>query len=158
MAPPPNSQTAKQPAAMRPLPPPTYQAEAAAYMVARTANRQRFAALTATLGSANEARAALRTRAAKQRARAKAAQLGLAYWPALMEPLGVDPRAFVAAEAILAPLHGLWNPPTSHGGWDSQGHHGVSAGGQKANSHLPSIVSYTDATHQWVLASTNVQP
>ena len=111
---------------MRPLPPPTYQAEAAAYMVARTANRQRFAALTATLGSANEARAALRTRAAKQRARALAARLGLAYWPAILEPLGVDPRAFVAAEAVLAPLHGLWNPPASHGGWDSQGYHGLS--------------------------------
>lgn len=86
----------------------------------------------------------LRRRSTRRRLRARAADLGLAYWPALFTT-GCNPRAFAIAEGILArKAGGLWGsiigasaPPEEaayastemrHGGWDSYGHHGISAG------------------------------
>jgi hypothetical protein len=63
-----------------------------------------------------------------------AAELGLAYWPALAYGPRVDPRAYVIAERLLAHKAGarwgevLPDGSTSHGGWDSWGHYGLSAG------------------------------
>jgi len=66
--------------------------------------------------------------AAKRWARAKALRLGLAYWPALAYGPRIDPSAYVAAEQVLSARHGTWNPAAGcHGGWDAQGHHGLSA-------------------------------
>ena len=60
------------------------------------------------------------------RAKARAADLGLAYWPALIDGHGVTPAAFVAAEAVMAPVHGLYGVDGGRGGWDSCGYWGVS--------------------------------
>lgn len=75
--------------------------------------------------------AAARDQVARRNARRRASALGLAYWPALLPNNrgSCDPRAFVAAEAVLQRRHGGWNPATGqHGGWDSHGHHGVCPG------------------------------
>jgi hypothetical protein len=62
----------------------------------------------------------------------RARQIGLAYWPALRER-GVDPRAFVIAEQVLAPHAGVWGTYAqdgykSHGPWDSYGYRGLTPG------------------------------
>jgi len=105
-------------------------ADAAAYMAARTASRARFAALVHDAGGVEDARRILAMRGAMARARRTADAIGLAYWPALIRDghqASIDPRAYLHAERILAPRHGLYGQG-SHGGWDSQGHHGLSRG------------------------------
>ena len=68
----------------------------------------------------------------------RAADRGLAYWPALLDAR-VDPAAFVAAEEVLAACSGgrygeprpatdpAAAPVRQRGGWDGAGHYGVSA-------------------------------
>ena len=66
----------------------------------------------------------------KFKARRKADRIGLVYWPALLEDYGVDPWAYVYAEEVLTETHLPWGTRVgdvmSHGGWDMQGHYGVS--------------------------------
>jgi hypothetical protein len=77
----------------------------------------------------------------RQAARRRAADMGLAYWPALLcnwqkrtaeEGLRVDPRAFSVAERVLTDKVGsrwgetLPDGSRSYGGWDSYGAHGLS--------------------------------
>lgn len=78
-------------------------------------------------------------------AKRMARKIGLAYWPALLgeriwegdsdthshRPWGVDPMAFVHAERVLEPIHGLYGQEDkdgqkSQGGWDMEGYYGVS--------------------------------
>ncbi|MFM7011722.1 MAG: PcfJ domain-containing protein [Betaproteobacteria bacterium] len=67
---------------------------------------------------------------AVRRAKDSAKAIGLAYWPALLADVKVDRAAFVAAEAVLEKKHGLYTKEggkiTCRGGWDSQGHYGLS--------------------------------
>ena len=68
----------------------------------------------------------------------RAADRGLAYWPALLDAK-VDPKAFVAAETVLAACAGgrygdplpatdpTGVPARHRGGWEGAGHYGVSA-------------------------------
>lgn len=63
--------------------------------------------------------------AARKRAKRLARRIGVVYWPALIGSKGVDPRCYLHAENVLTRLHGEWNPPECHGGWDSEGHHGL---------------------------------
>lgn len=74
------------------------------------------------------------------RVKRRAADRGLAYWPALLDAK-VDPKAFVAAEEVLAAVTGgrygdplpatatdpEGVPPRHRGGWDGAGHYGVAA-------------------------------
>ena len=68
----------------------------------------------------------------KQRARSHAREIGLTYWPALIDWQGdFDSMALVYAEDYLSRKHGLWgikdaNGVKNTGGWDSHGHHGIS--------------------------------
>ncbi len=68
----------------------------------------------------------------KQRARSHAREIGLTYWPALIDWKGdFDSMALVYAEDYLSRKHGLWgtkdaNGVKNTGGWDSYGHHGIS--------------------------------
>ncbi len=73
-----------------------------------------------------------------RRAKCEAAEIGLAYWPALLQSCNVDPLAFVAAEkALLARGAKPWGTKVQsetsedpkkieRGGWDSAGHWGIS--------------------------------
>jgi len=111
---------------------------AADVMAARYARRERFISLAVRLGgyrgpdyhAAREKLAEMRvSRARNRRAKDRAREIGLSYWPALIadgyQPR-VDPRAYVAAERVLNRRHGEWCPEDGcHGGWDSKGHHGV---------------------------------
>lgn len=75
-------------------------------------------------------------RAAKRAARSYAAAYGIKYWPAFMGPKNYQPSrdAMVAAEAVLAPLAGgyygdlMADGTRCHGGFDSNGHNGLSGG------------------------------
>lgn len=106
------------------------------------AGRREIAARAAAAGiTAGEY---LSRRGAVRRAKSKARQLGLAYWPALLAD-GCDPQAFVAAERVLMRTSGgtwgefevtskhdrIWGDTCPrvemhHGGWDRCGHHGRS--------------------------------
>lgn len=108
--------------------------DAADYMSARAISREKFAVLVRESGSAEGALAVLRERRIKRRARTQAERIGLAYWPALIKKPWVpqvDPRAYLAAERVLARRHGLWGDTLAdggmgRGGWDMMGHHGLS--------------------------------
>lgn len=68
---------------------------------------------------------------ARRRAKWKAKRIGLVYWPALIGA-AIDPNAFLVAEEVLLRHHSAWGTKgedgtLSHGGWDSQGHWGISA-------------------------------
>lgn len=71
----------------------------------------------------------------KKRLQQQARDIGLVYWPALYGHWDIDPMAYVYAEQILfsrtGELWGTYNEEfggkKTHGGWDSEGHHGVSA-------------------------------
>lgn len=66
-----------------------------------------------------------------KRAKKKAKNLGLSYWPALLDCPKVDSNAFLIAEEILYKKTGKLygkdkNGVVYHGGWDSYGHYGPS--------------------------------
>lgn len=72
--------------------------------------------------------AACREQARFRRARRKANEIGLKYWPALLDRPRIDPMAFVYAERVMERQYGEWDPKAgSHGGWDSCGHYGLHA-------------------------------
>jgi hypothetical protein len=104
------------------------------YMDARAASNARFVSLVKETGSVENARAEIRSRHAKRRARVQAESMGLAYWPSLIRDqykVAVDPAAFVAAERVLSRTHGRYGETLpggtiSRGGWDSMGHYGLS--------------------------------
>ncbi|NCC28518.1 MAG: hypothetical protein EOM22_10330 [Gammaproteobacteria bacterium] len=86
--------------------------------------------------------------------RRKAKSIGLAYWPAL-RLRGVDPAAFVAAERVLCRTHGLYGETLddgsrSRGGWDSQGHYGLSP--ESVRSYWFSAGCRDNAKFRWQVA------
>jgi hypothetical protein len=108
--------------------------EAFGYMEYREEARRRFTQLMEVCGGNNkEAMRILSFRAKRRQAKRIAKEIGLAYWPALIDMTwgpNVDPAAYVAAEKAMCSTHGLYGEimedgTRSHGGWDSKGHHGV---------------------------------
>lgn len=65
------------------------------------------------------------------RARAYARNIGLKFWPALIDAPKCNPEAFVVAEQVMSVKHGYWGKnddgTKNHGGWDSEGHYGHNA-------------------------------
>lgn len=112
----------------------TAAAEAAEYMAVRKQRAAEFTrALTGRGGDRKAAIEVVRAARLRRRARIRAREIGLAYWPALaFGPGDVDPAAYVAAERVLRRKTGtLWGEvrpggPMARGGWDSQGDHGLS--------------------------------
>lgn len=74
---------------------------------------------------------AIQNRVKQGRARAYARNIGLKYWPALINAPKCNPEAFVIAEKVMSAKHGYWgyneDGKKNHGGWDSKGHHGADA-------------------------------